>query len=237
MVKQLSALLHRPPRPVLIVAAVAALLLAMGIAWYVLPVGDWLTGLRRWIAGLGWWGVALFTLIYIIAALVLAPAAVLTIAAGFAWGFWALPIVVVAATLGAAAAFLVARYAVRERVRLWLRRRRNLAAIDRAVAEEGWKIVALVRLSPVIPFGLQNYLFGATAVPFGHFVAATFAGIIPGTALYTYIGVLGGESGQAGPARWALFALGLAATALVAVLVARKARAKLAEAGIDEDSQ
>ena len=68
-------------------------------------------------------------------------------------------------------------------------------------------------------------------------MAATFVGIIPGTALYTYIGVLGGEWEQAGPARWALFAAGLAATAAVAVLVARKARAKLAEAGIDEDDR
>jgi len=237
MVKQVSTLLHRRLRPVLISAAVAALLLVMTVAWYLLPVTDWLTGLRGWIGELGWRGVALFTLLYVLVGLVLAPAALLTITAGFAWGFWGVPIVVVAATIAAAVAFLIARYAVRERVRRWLRRRRNLAAIDRAVAEDGWKIVALVRLSPVIPFGLQNYLFGATAVPFGHFVAATFVGIIPGTALYTYIGVLGGEWGQAGPARWALFAAGLAATAAVAVLVARKARAKLAEAGIDEDGR
>jgi uncharacterized membrane protein YdjX (TVP38/TMEM64 family) len=219
----------------LILAAVAALLVLLAIAWRLLPVGDWLALLRGWIGGLGWWGVALFALIYIIGAVVLAPAGLLSILAGFAYGFWALPLVVVVATIGAALAFLIARYAARERVRQWLRGRRNLTAIDRAVAEDGWKIVVLMRLSPAVPFNLQNYLFGVTAVPFGQFVAATFVGIIPGAALFTYIGVLGGESAEAGPVRWVLFAAGLAATAAAAVLVARKARAKLAEAGIAED--
>jgi uncharacterized membrane protein YdjX (TVP38/TMEM64 family) len=234
MVKQVWSVLHRPAWPALAWIGAAALLLALAAGWSLLPLGDWLTGLRGWIVGLGWRGVVIFALIYIAGAVVLAPEALLTIVAGFAYGFWGLPIVVVAATAGAALAFLIARHAARERLLLALRRRRNLAAIDRAVAEDGWKIVALLRLSPAIPFNLQNYLFGVTAIPFGHFVAATFAGIIPGTALYIYIGVLGGEAGEAGPVRWVLFAAGLAATLVVAVLVARKARAKLAEAGIGE---
>jgi uncharacterized membrane protein YdjX (TVP38/TMEM64 family) len=113
-------------------------------------------------------------------------------------------------------------------------RRRNLAALDKAVAEDGWKIVGLLRLSPLVPFNLQNYLFGATGIPFLHFVAATFFGIIPGTALYTYFGVLGGAAGAAGPVKWVFFAIGLAATIGVAVLIARKAKEKLREAGIGE---
>lgn len=221
----------------LILAAIAALLVLLTVTWYLLPLGEWLVWLRRWIGGFGLWGVALFVLIYIVGAVILVPAGLLSILAGFAYGFWGVPIVVVAATIGAALAFLIARYAARERVRLWLRGRRNLAAIDRAVAEDGWKIVALLRLSPAVPFVLQNYVFGVTAIPFAQFVAATFVGIIPGAALFTYIGVLGGESAEAGPVRWALFAAGLAATAAAAVLVARKARAKLAEAGVGEDGR
>jgi uncharacterized membrane protein YdjX (TVP38/TMEM64 family) len=237
MVKQLSRMLQGPLRPMLILAAAAALLVLLAVAWRLLPLGEWLIELRSWIGGLGVWGVVLFALIYIVGAVILVPAGLLSIVAGFAYGFWGLPIVVVAATIGAALAFLIARYGARERVRLWLRRRRNLAAIDRAVAEDGWKIVALLRLSPAIPFNLQNYLFGVTAVPFGQFVAATFVGIIPGAAFFTYIGVLGGESAEAGPVRWILFAAGLAATAAAAVLVARKARTKLEEAGLGEDGR
>ena len=74
---------------------------------------------------------------------------------------------------------------------------------------------------------------GVTAIPFRHFVAATFFGIIPGAALYTYLGVLGNLAGDGGPAEWALFGAGLMATIAVVILVARKARAKLREAGVD----
>jgi uncharacterized membrane protein YdjX (TVP38/TMEM64 family) len=236
MVKQLSSALQTPRRSMLIFAAVAVLLVLLAVGWRLLPVAAWLLSLRDWIGGLGLWGVALFALVYVVGAVVLAPAGLLSILAGFAYGFWALPLVVVAATIGAALAFLIARYAARDWVRQWLRGRRNLTAIDRAVAEDGWKIVMLLRLSPAVPFNLQNYAFGVTAVPFGQYVAATFVGIIPGAALFTYIGVLGGESAEAGPVRWLLFAAGLAATAAAGVLVARKARAKLAEAGIAKDA-
>src|SRR5260370_405018 len=88
------------------------------------------------------------------------------------------------------------------RLLLWL------GAGSKAVAEDGWKIVGLLRLSPLVPFNLQNYLFGATGIPFAHFVAATFFGIIPGTALYTYFGVLGAAAGKAGPVKWVFFAVG-----------------------------
>jgi uncharacterized membrane protein YdjX (TVP38/TMEM64 family) len=235
MVKQLSRGLQTSRRPALIFAAVASLLMLLGVGWRLLPLGELLAELRGWIGGLGVWGVALFALIYIVGAVVLLPAGLLSIVAGFAYGFWGLPLVVVAATIGAALAFLIARYAARDRVQHWLLGRRKLAAIDRAVAEDGWKIVALLRLSPAVPFNLQNYLFGVTAVPFTDFVVATFFGIIPGAALFTYVGVLGGEAADAGPVRWALFAAGLAATAAAAVLIARKARARLAEAGIAEN--
>ncbi len=142
---------------------------------------------------------------------------------------------VVAATAGAAAAFLIARHLARDKVRRLLETRRNIAAIDQAIAEDGWKIVALLRLSPLIPFNLQNYLFGVTAIPFRHFVAATFVGIIPGAALYIYLGALGKAAGGAGPARWAAFGAGLSATIAVVILVTRKARAKLREAGVGGD--
>lgn len=210
-----------------------ALLIAAGIGWYLLPVNDWLGALRDWIIGLGFEGVVIFAAIYVVGAVVLAPEALLTIAAGFAWGLWGLPIVLIAATIGASLAFLVARYAARDKVRQLFESRRKIAAIDKAVAEDGWKIVALLRLSPLIPFNLQNYLFGVTAIPFPHFVAATFTGIIPGTALYTYLGALGNAAGDGGPAKWAFFGVGLLATIVVVILVSRKARAKLREAGVE----
>jgi len=213
--------------------AVSLVLLALACLWHALPLGEWLAALRLWMLLLGWRGVLLFVAIYIVGAVVLAPEALLTILAGFAYGAWGLPVVLVAATIGASLAFLIARYLARDRVRALVAERRNLAAIDRAVAADGWKIVALLRLSPLVPFNLQNYLFGVTAIPFAHFACATFLGIIPGTVLYLYIGALGeAAEGGGGAVKWALFAAGLVATALVAVLVAAKARASLRDAGM-----
>jgi uncharacterized membrane protein YdjX (TVP38/TMEM64 family) len=95
--------------------------------------------------------------------------------------------------------------------------------------------VALLRLSPVVPFNLQNYLFGATAVPLAQYVAATAIGIVPGSLFYVYLGVLGDAArhpGGSGPLKWLLFAVGLAATGAAAILVARKAKAKLDRAAL-----
>src|SRR5207248_10295897 len=112
----------------------------------------------------------------------------------------------------------------------------DLAALDRAGAEEGWKIVGLLRLSPLVPFKLKSYAFGATGIPFMHFVAATFFGIITGTALYIYLGVLGAAAGEAGPLKWVFFALGLVATIAVTALIARKAKQKLRKAGLGNET-
>ena len=210
-----------------------ALVAGIGLGWYLLPVSDWLGALREWILGFGFTGVLIFAGIYVVGAVILAPEALLTVTAGFAYGFWGLPLVVGAATIGASLAFLIARYVARDKVRRLLETRRNIAAIDKAIAEDGWKVVALLRLSPLVPFNLQNYLFGVTAIPIRQFVAATFFGIMPGAALYTYLGALGNAADGGGPAKWILFGAGLLATIAVVMLVARKARAKLREAGVD----
>lgn len=213
-----------------------ASLLAIGLFWYLLPLGLWLGALRDWVAGLGWLGVAAFAAAYAGAVVLLAPGALLTIAAGFAYGFWGLPIAVAAATVGASLAFLVARHLLRDSVREAIAARRNIAAIDRAIAAEGWKIVLLLRLSPLVPFNLQNYLFGMTDVPFGPYVAATLIGIIPGTVVFVTIGALGEAALDPGYGKAALLGIGLVATVAAIMLVTRKARALLHEAGVAPDS-
>jgi len=212
-------------------------LIALGAVWAPLPRDEWLGTFERWITGLGIWGVALFALVYVVATIALAPEWPLTIAAGLLYGVWGFPITVVTATIAASLAFLIARHQARHKVRSMFERRRLFVAIDDAVADEGWKIVVLLRLSPAVPFNLQNYLFGVTAVSFLRFVAATFAGIMPGTALYVYLGVFGKAAASGGLAggllTWGFFALGLASTVVAVVLLTRKAIAKLKDVGID----
>lgn len=225
--------------------AAALLLAALIVAGFLLPLGDWLVGLHAWLTALRHWlvrlgpaGMAIFALGFVLTTVILAPDWPLSAAAGLIYGGWALPMVLVAATTAASLSFLLARYLLRDRVRRFIAARPRLSAVDRAVADEGWIVVLLLRLSPVFPFNLQNYVFGVTGVPFRHYVAATFVGIIPFSALYVYAGALGkaAEEGAdvGGVLHWAMLAVGLLATVLAAVLVARKAKAKLEEAKLDD---
>jgi uncharacterized membrane protein YdjX (TVP38/TMEM64 family) len=202
-------------------------------AWYVLPVKEWIAAFQEWIAGLGAWGVVAFAAAYIIAVVLLVPASALTVAAGLVFGVWGFPLVVAAATIGAGAAFLVARYLAKAKVKKFVEQRPKLKAVAQAVTEDGWKIVGLLRLSPLVPFNLQNYLFGVTEVGFYPYLAATFIGIMPGSLLYVFLGSLGHENGGKGTAwKWSFFALGILATAITAVIITRKAKVKLASSGI-----
>jgi uncharacterized membrane protein YdjX (TVP38/TMEM64 family) len=215
--------------------ALGLLVAGLIAAWIMLPLADWVDGLRQWIVGLGPSGAALFIVFFVLATIVLAPDWPLSVLAGLIYGAWGFPLVLVAALVAASLAFLVARHFARDRLRALLVRRPRLAAVDEAVSEEGWKIVFLLRLSPLVPFNLQNYVFGVTEIPYPHFAWATVVGMSPATALYIYLGTLGhaAENGG-GRLTWVMFGLGLAATLAVAVLVARKARQKLARAGVQD---
>lgn len=216
--------------------AVAALLALFGL-WFVLPVEAWLAALRDWVDGLGPLGWLVFGAVYALATVALVPGSLLTLAAGVAFGLWAFPLIVVAATVGASLAFLAGRYLARERVQRAIAGRPRFKAVDRAVKEDGWQIVALVRLSPVIPFNLQNWFFGTTSVDFWHYLLATFFGIMPGTLLYVWIGsfgaMAGGGSSSASTLKYIFFGVGLLATGVVTWMVTRKAKAVLRAHGLN----
>ena len=218
------------------IAAGVVLLAALTAGWIVLPIKEWIEAFQDWIKGLGAWGVAAFVVVYIVAVVLLVPASALTLAAGLAFGVWGFPLVVAAATIGAGLAFLVARYMARDKVKKFVDQRPKLKAVDQAVTEGGWKIVGLLRLSPLVPFNLQNYLFGVTDIGFYPYIATTFLGIIPGSLLYVLLGALGHDNGKGAVWKWAFFAVGILATAITAVIIARKAKAKLAKSGVGNDA-
>ena len=116
-----------------------------------------------------------------------------------------------------------------------LKGRPKFAAVEKAISEDGWKVVLLLRLSPLVPFNLQNYFFGVTEVKFWHFVAATFVGIMPGCVLYLYIGAAGhalsGAGGKWGTLQWIFFLGGLVATIVVTIVVGKKAKQTLKGTG------
>ena len=212
----------------------ALALVAVTAVWFFLPVKDWIAGFEGWIEGLGALGVVLFVGLYVVVTVVLGPAWALTLVAGLAYGAWGFPLVVGSATLAACIAFLIGRNVARERVTRLVDDDNRLKALNQAVSEDGWKVVGLTRLSPVFPFGLQNYLFGVTDIGLAPYALATFFGIMPGTALYVYLGSLGNAAGEGGGAlRWALLVAGLVATAVVVTLVTRRAQSALAAMDVE----
>ncbi|MDH3520747.1 MAG: TVP38/TMEM64 family protein [Myxococcales bacterium] len=200
--------------------------------------GDALPALTARVEAFGIWGPALFMLAYAAAVVAFVPASLLTLAAGAIFGISAgTAYVFVAATLGSAAAFLVSRYLARAAIEQKLAGNEKFASIDRAVGEQGRKIVFLLRLSPLFPFNLLNYALGLTRVRFVDYLVASL-GMLPGTLLYVYSGKLAGDvaalAGGAAPERGLAHSLflgfGLVATIAVTLVVTRIARRALAEA-------
>jgi uncharacterized membrane protein YdjX (TVP38/TMEM64 family) len=200
--------------------------------------GAYVPQFAAWVEGLGIWGPLVFIVGYAAAAVAFVPGSLLTLAAGAIFGVVQGAVYVfVAATLGGSAAFLVARYLARGAIEHRLAGNARFAAIDRAVADQGRKIVFLLRLSPVFPFNLLNYALGLTKVRFADYFVAS-VGMIPGTLLYVYYGKLagdvaalaGGAHVEKGAGYYAVLVLGLVATVVVTTIVTRTARQALREA-------
>ena len=220
------------------VAFAGALIAALFVAGWFLPVRSSFIAVLDWARGLGFWGPAVVVLIYVLACVLLLPGFILTIGAGFIFKFWlGAATVSVGATLGACAAFWVGRTVARGWVAKKIAGNAKFAAIDEAVGREGFKIVLLTRLSPVFPFVLLNYAFGLTRVRFRSYALASWIGMLPGTVMYVYIGsglrsladAAAGARAQSVAER-VLFWAGLAVAVVVAVLVARIARRALQQA-------
>jgi uncharacterized membrane protein YdjX (TVP38/TMEM64 family) len=210
---------------VIVAAMVVAVLLLLGR-----QAGQYVPRFAAWVASLGIWGPLVFILGYMVATVAFVPGVVLTLAAGVLFGLVNGTLYTfLGATLGASAAFLVARYAARRAIEKRIVGNPRFAAIDRAVAKEGLKIVALLRLSPVFPFNLLNYALGLTQVRFLDYLLACFA-MLPGTLLYVYYGHAAGSLAEAaggpiqkGTAYWVSLGIGLAATLVVTTFITRLA--------------
>jgi len=211
------------------IAAIFGLLLLA--AWAIAPADEWIRTMGAKVADLGWVAPVAYVLLYVLGTVILAPSPLMSIAAGIAFGWWGLPLAVAAATAGATVSFLVARYLFNDDLEDFLTGRRIFRAAKRAIDEEGWTIQILLRISPAVPFGLLNYLMGLTRTPLRTYVCSTAVGIIPGSFVDIYIGVLG--QNLAGDAQIAYLAVGGAVTVTCAVLITWKARNCLREAGVE----
>lgn len=190
-----------------------------------------------WIKGLGATGVLAFILIYNLATLLFIPGSLLTLGGGVIYGvFWGSIYVVIAATLGAIIAFLVGRYFARGWVSQKIQGHPRFQSIDKAVAQEGIKIVLLIRLSPIFPFNLLNYAFGVTCVSLKDYAIGSI-GMIPGSVMYVYLGSLIEDiallgmpqemSFEAKMVQWCIKIIGFLATIVLTLYITRIAKKSL----------
>ncbi len=216
--------------------ALVVALIAISTATALLPVKDWVKAFSDWVQTLGALGVVLFIAVYALATVLFLPGWIFTVAAGLIYGvIGGTAVALAGALIGATLAFLCGRYLVRERVRAATKGNKKFAAIDKAIGEQGWKIVGLLRLSPLIPFNLSNYFYGVTAVGFVPYLLASAVGMLPGTLLYAYLGAAGkaGLSGSRGgsPFKYVLLGAGLIATIAVTIIISRAAKKALGKTG------
>jgi uncharacterized membrane protein YdjX (TVP38/TMEM64 family)/rhodanese-related sulfurtransferase len=182
-----------------------------------------LATLDAWLGSLGLWAPIGYMVLYALATVAFVPGMIFALAGGALFGpLWGSLWNLLGATLGASLAFLLARTIVGD----WVERKAGglLKRLIEGVDAEGWRFVAFVRLVPLFPFNLSNYVLGLTRIPLHHYIIATFVCMAPGAIAFTWLGHAGrgALTGEADTVRYGLLALGLlAAIALLPRLVGR----------------
>lgn len=146
-------------------------------------------------------GIFSFVAVYFVATVLFIPGSILTLGSGFVFAsafglglglLFSTISVFIGASTGSIAAFLFGRYLFRNWMENVSKRYKIFEAVDLALEREGLKIMVLLRLSPLIPFNVINYILGTTSVSLRDYSLACFA-MLPGTILYTFLGSSAGS--------------------------------------------
>ena len=179
----------------------------------------------------GWSGWILFVCFYAVVGLFFVPGSILSFTAGTIFGFWGgLALALIGNGSSALLSLLVTRYLLRDWAARYFAKHPTMEDLGAAVREDGWRIVLLTHMSPLMPFALVNYAFGLTGIPAAEFLLATTLGAIPTTSLYVYLGALAGNLAAVSPDPnhhrpliWIMRGVGLLATIVVTVYITRRA--------------
>ena len=158
-------------------------------------VEDGVESFLDWMGSAGVWGVWGYIAAMSICTLFFIPPSIFVLAAGFTfqsvWGFSGALIALlssfIAGVVGGLAAYYRARYLSRDVVKILKRRYPVLRATDKALAVNGLRVMLLLRLNPLIPFGVSNYVFGCSGVDPASYTLAII-GMIPWWLLLIFIG-------------------------------------------------
>ncbi|KAN0003504.1 hypothetical protein ACTFIZ_009666 [Dictyostelium cf. discoideum] len=134
-------------------------------------------------------GGLLYVGIFMLLIIFLIPVTIPTIIGGMTFGLgFGILFVWSASILGGLVAFFLGRYVLRKRISKRIEKNRKLVAVDQAIGQEGWKIVLLLRLTPIVPESILNYTLSVTKVNFWHYLICSGIGMIPGCSFFVYIG-------------------------------------------------
>lgn len=167
-----------------------ALAVVVVIAWsYAGPGWDQLAAGVAWLRDLGPAGGVLFAVVYALCAAAMVPATPFPLTAGFLWGPLAGFLVTwVGEVAGAVLGFAMGRTLLRDRAEALTARYRVLGALDTALEQGGFRLLVMLRLSPVFPFGALNMSLGLTSVRPGAFALSTALGVMPASLMLVYAG-------------------------------------------------
>ncbi|WP_275099535.1 TVP38/TMEM64 family protein [Sedimenticola hydrogenitrophicus] len=198
-------------------------------------VHEQLLSLLQWVDAQGAWAATLFILIMAGVVVLLLPGILFTTGAGFVFGLLEGTLyVVLGTTLGAALAFLIARYLFGRRARHFIVAHSRLRMVSEEMTRHDWKVVLLTRLIPFFPSKISNYFFGMTGFSFRGYVLGSLIGFIPFSLHNVYLGSIAADLATLGkqeigrsPLEWVLYATGFIATVVAIVFFNRLARRAL----------
>ena len=217
---------------VTLVALGLGALVGLAVAAYsLLPYEGWLLAVETRLSSIGGpAGALLFGAFYVLCAMLLVPSSGLSLVAGLLYGLAGIPIAWLGVLVTAALSLLLVRNLFGHRVGDAIRDRRTLRILREVADEEGWRMVLLIRISGVVPFGAQNYALGLTGIPIVPYLLATAVGALPSILVYAGLGALGQatvEGESMGSARIVLLAAAVVASLALVLITARKIRRRL----------
>lgn len=193
-----------------------------GIEW-----SDFIINKLEKLRNFGIFGVIVFFFLQIIVATIgILPASLIGIAAGAVYGLtYGFLISAVGVLIGAWIAFGLSRSATRPVIMRLLLRGNRLNNLDSAITKDGWRLVLLMRVSPLMPFSLTSYALGLSGVRFRDYTIGTLVSL-PALFCYVLLGAIGVRSvtavhAETSDVHLALLGIGVAATLLLTLRVGR----------------